>query len=130
MVWVTGEAIPTFTEYTMQKVSNTVPECYLVKTLSVIGGKWKLIILWHLSQATLRFSELEKRIEGITQKMLTQSLRELEKDNIITRTVYPVVPPKVEYSITEHGKSLEEVLKALDTWGKQHQAREKEAANI
>lgn len=106
---------------TIQKVSKEMPVCHLIKTLSVIGGKWKLVILWHLSQSTLRFSELEKRIDGVTQKMLTQSLRELEKDNIITRTVYPVIPPKVEYSITDLGRSLGEVLKELDEWGKEHQ---------
>lgn len=97
----------------MKKVSI----CHLDKTLSVIGGKWKLVILWHLSQETLRFSELEKRINGITQKMLSQSLRDLEKDKLISRKIYPVIPPKVEYSITPQGISLNKVLKELDRWG-------------
>lgn len=97
----------------MKKVSI----CHLDKTLNVIGGKWKLVILWHLSQETLRFSELEKRIRGITQKMLSQSLRELEKDKLISRKIYPVIPPKVEYSITSQGISLNKVLKELDRWG-------------
>lgn len=97
----------------MKKVSI----CHLDKTLNVIGGKWKLVILWHLSQETLRFSELEKRISGITQKMLSQSLRELEKDKLISRKIYPVIPPKVEYSITSQGISLNKVLKELDRWG-------------
>lgn len=85
--------------------------------MRVIGGKWKLVILWHLSQGTLRFSELEKRITGITQKMLSQSLKELERDSLVFRKVYAVVPPKVEYTITENGKSLGKVLQQLDAWG-------------
>ncbi|MBI4137320.1 helix-turn-helix transcriptional regulator [Candidatus Roizmanbacteria bacterium] len=98
----------------MKKVSN----CHVDKTLSIIGGKWKLVILWHLANSMLRFSELERRIEGVTQKMLAQSLRELEKDKLITRKVYPVVPPKVEYSITRRGVSLGKVLQELDNWGR------------
>jgi DNA-binding HxlR family transcriptional regulator len=100
----------------MKKVST----CHLDKTLDVIGGKWKLVILWHLSQEKLRFSELEKRITGITQKMLAQSLRDLEKDNLVSRKVYPVIPPKVEYAITSQGISLGKVLKELDKWGETH----------
>jgi DNA-binding HxlR family transcriptional regulator len=98
--------------------------CYVDTTLGIIGGKWKLVILWHLNQETLRFSELEKRIPDVTQKMLAQQLRELEKDRLISRKVYPQVPPKVEYTITEHGKSLRKVLDALGQWGEMHQKRE------
>lgn len=106
----------------MKKVSDPQgSDCHVNKALNIIGGKWKLIILWHLAQSTLRFNELEKRIDGITQKMLAQSLRELEKDGLISRKVYPVVPPKVEYTITAHGLSLGEVLKELDNWGEKHQ---------
>ncbi len=94
--------------------------CPVNKTISVVGGKWKLIILWHLAQGTLRFSELEKKIPDVTQKMLTQQLREMEKDRLVIRTVYPQVPPKVEYSISEHGKSLRTVLNALSEWGLKH----------
>ncbi|SRR5258706_10953207 len=101
----------------MHKVSTKQPQCHLDKTLNVIGGKWKLVILWHLAKSTLRFSELEKRIEGITQKMLAQSLKELEKDNLVRRKAYAVIPPKVEYSITAQGVSLGKALKELDTWG-------------
>ena len=97
----------------MEKVST----CHVDKTLHVIGGKWKLVILWHLSQGTLRFSELEKRISRITQKMLAQSLRELERDSLVTRHVYAVIPPKVEYSITKNGRALGTILKGLDEWG-------------
>lgn len=89
-------------------------------TLNVIGGKWKSLILWYLSQGTLRFSELEEKIEGVTQKMLTQQLRELEKDQLVKRKVYPVVPPKVEYSITEYGKTLSPVLESMAKWGENH----------
>jgi DNA-binding HxlR family transcriptional regulator len=99
-------------------------ECHVDTTLSVIGGKWKPVILWHLTQTTLRFSELEKRIPGITQKMLAQQLREMEKDELVSRRVYPQVPPKVEYSMTAHGKSLKDVLEALAKWGKTHHRKE------
>ncbi len=95
-------------------------QCHVDNALKVIGGKWKLIILWYLNQSTLRFNELEKSIPGITQKMLAQQLRELEKDGLITRKVYPVVPPKVEYTITPRGLSLHDVVKELDKWGSQH----------
>jgi len=106
----------------MQKVCmNSPSSCHVDTTLQVIGGKWKPIILWHLTQQTLRFSELEKRINGITQKMLTQQLREMEADRLITRTVYPQVPPKVEYALTDHGKSLQSVLQALSAWGSAHE---------
>lgn len=79
-----------------------------------------MIILWHLHDQTMRFGELAKSIDGITQKMLTQQLREMETDGLIERIVYPVVPPKVEYKITSYGKTLEPVLKLLDEWGVKH----------
>ncbi|AIE61334.1 transcriptional regulator [Bacillus methanolicus MGA3] len=92
-----------------------------VQTLSVIEGKWKLIILCHLGlKGTKRFMELKKLIPNITQKMLTNQLRELEEDGLVHREVYPVVPPKVEYSLTEQGKSLMTVLKMLEDWGKNY----------
>lgn len=95
-------------------------------TLKVIGGKWKPLLLWNLSQATRRFSELQRLMEGITQKMLTQQLRELEDDGLISRKVYPVVPPKVEYSLTEYGKTLQPVLNAMSKWGSNHFQKNKE----
>lgn len=91
--------------------------CPVEITLSVIGGKWKVLILWHIIKSTLRFGELRKLIPGATQKMLTQQLRELEADGLINRKVYPVVPPKVEYSITQKGKSLKSILKQMCEWG-------------
>ncbi|WP_223067343.1 winged helix-turn-helix transcriptional regulator [Paenibacillus caui] len=95
--------------------------CEKELTLAVIGGKWKLIILWHLGlEGTKRFSELKKLIPHITQKMLTNQLRELEEDQLISRKVYPEVPPRVEYSMTEYGQSLMPVLKSMYDWGKSY----------
>ena len=91
--------------------------CPVEATLDMIGGKYKALILWHLSEGTLRFSELRKLIRGATAKMLTQQLRELEKDALIHREVYPVIPPKVEYSLTELGASLMPILVAMRDWG-------------
>lgn len=92
-------------------------------TLNVIGGKWKPLILWFLYSKTMRFNELGRELKGITQKMLTQQLRELEQDGLIKRKVYPVVPPKVEYSITSYGKTLYPVLESMASWGKTHTER-------
>ena len=89
-------------------------------TLKVLGGKWKPPILFMLSSKTLRFGELKKAITGITQKMLTQELREMENDGLINRKVFPEIPPKVEYSLTTYGKSLEPILKSMSEWGKKH----------
>lgn len=94
-------------------------------TLKAIGGKWKPVILWHLNNGTHRFNELQKNISGITQKMLTQQLRELEHDGLIERKVHPVVPPKVEYSLTKYGKSFQEVLRVMAEWGEKHRRRMK-----
>lgn len=85
--------------------------------MKVIGGKWKLVILWHLAQDTQRYSDLQRKIVGITSKMLTQQLRELEQDKVITRKIYPVVPPKVEYSLTKAGETLLPIIDALNHWG-------------
>ena len=91
--------------------------CPVAATLELIGGKYKALILWHLSENKLRFSELRKVIHGATPKMLTQQLRELEADSLIHREVYPVIPPKVEYSLTEQGRSLMPILVAMRDWG-------------
>lgn len=98
--------------------------CPVTTTLSVIGGKWKPIILFILQARKKRFGEIRKLIPGITQKMLTKQLRELESDGIINRKVYPVVPPKVEYSMTEYGQSLSPILKAMADWGDFHRKRD------
>lgn len=91
--------------------------CPVEATISLIGGKYKAIILWHLVGKTLRFSELSRLVTSATPKMLTQQLRELEDDGLIHRVVYPVVPPKVEYSLTDFGKSLYHILDAMCSWG-------------
>ena len=96
---------------------NTAENCPVEATLDLIGGKYKALILWHLSGGTLRFSELRSRISRATPKMLTQQLRELEADDLIHREVYPVIPPKVEYSLTDTGKSLLPILVAMRDWG-------------
>ena len=95
--------------------SNT--HCPVEATLELIGGKYKALILWHLSEQTLRFSELKKLLPNATAKMLTQQLRELEAHNLLHREVLPVIPPKVEYSLTELGRSLMPVLVAMRNWG-------------
>ena len=95
----------------------TVQTCPVETTLELIGGKYKSLILWHLSNGKLRFSELRSRITKATPKMLTQQLRELESQNLIHREVFPVIPPKVEYSLTETGKSLMPILVAMRDWG-------------
>jgi DNA-binding HxlR family transcriptional regulator len=90
-------------------------------TLAIIGGKWKMLILWYLGkEGTKRFGELRTLMPGITQRMLVNQLRELEDHLIVHREVYPVVPPKVEYSLTEHGKSLLPILDAMYEWGKNY----------
>lgn len=91
--------------------------CPVEATLAVIGGKYKSLILWHLIDKTLRFGELRRMISHATAKMLTQQLRELETDGIIHREVYAVVPPKVEYSLTDFGLSLAPILKEMYKWG-------------
>ena len=91
--------------------------CPVEATLELIGGKYKALILWHLSERKLRFSQLRDQINGVTPKMLTQQLRELEAQALIHREVFPIVPPKVEYSLTELGQSLMPLLVAMRDWG-------------
>jgi len=93
------------------------PICPVETTLDLIGGKYKALILWHLSSGTLRFNQLHKMLRSITPRVLTHQLRELEDQSLITRKVYPVVPPKVEYSMTELGRSLMPILSEMRDWG-------------
>ena len=99
-------------------------------TMDIIGGKWKAIILCHLRNQTLRTSELRRAIPQITQKMLTQQLRELEDDGIVNRKIYEQVPPKVEYSLTERGESLNSILHELCLWGEASIAERKECGEV
>lgn len=101
-----------------QAVEDKKYNCPVEATMSVIGGKWKCLIIHHLIDGTKRFNELRRLIPVITQRMLTSQLRELEADQIVNRKVYAVVPPKTEYSLTELGKTLEPVLWAMHDWGK------------
>ncbi len=96
-------------------------ECPVAITVQIIGSKWKLLILRNLLKRPWRFNELKRNLEGISQKVLTQSLRALEADGIIQRTVYAEVPLRVEYSLTPLGQTLYPILKAMETWGKEYQ---------
>ena len=98
--------------------------CPVSTTLKLIGGKYKALIIWHLTDRTLRFNELRKLIPEATPKMLTQQLRELEADKLITRTVYPIVPPKVEYVLSSRGKSLFPILESMYAWGAEEMKKE------
>ena len=94
--------------------------CPVDATISKIGGKYKAVILYHLGNNTLRYNQIHKKIPAITDKMLAQQLRELEKDGLIHREVYPVVPPKTEYSLTDLGKTLAPILDAMCNWGRDY----------
>ena len=97
--------------------------CPVKLTASIIGGKWKPPLLFYLEGKTRRFCELQRLIPGLTKKMLTQHLRELERDGIVHRKVFAEVPPHVEYSLTRHGESLKPILKLMSAWGNRHRAR-------
>jgi len=97
--------------------------CPVKLTTDIIGGKWKPLILFYLESGTRRFGELHKLIPGMTKKMLTQHLRDLERDEVIRRKVYAEVPPKVEYSLTKHGESLKPILRLMSAWGTKHRKR-------
>lgn len=91
--------------------------CPLNYTMNLIGTKWKPLVLFHLLDGDLRSGMLQKKIPGISNKMFTQTVRDLEKDGLISRKVFPVVPPRVEYGLSARGKSLEKILRSLDKWG-------------
>lgn len=94
-----------------------LPECPVATTVQLIGSKWKLLILRNLLHRPWRFNELKKSLAGISQKVLTDSLRSMEVDGIITRTVYPEVPPRVEYALNDLGESMRPIIKAMEEWG-------------
>ena len=103
---------------------NREPNCPLELVLGMIGGKWKGVILYYLLQGTQRFSQLQRAMPNVTQRMLTKQLRELEADGIVHREVYPVVPPKVEYSLTPLGQSMRPMVDALREWGEAYQRQQ------
>ena len=102
-----------------------LPACPVATTVQRIGNKWKLLILRNLMTRPWRFGELQRSLEGISQKVLTESLRSMEKDGIVTRTVYPEVPPRVEYALSPLGESMRPILDAMQAWGEHYQALEK-----
>ena len=104
----------------MKNKTESLPECPVAMTVQLIGTKWKLLILRNLLTRPWRFDELQRSLEGISQKVLTDSLRSMEADGIITRTVYPEVPPRVEYALTEMGQSLRPILDAMKDWGENY----------
>lgn len=99
-----------------------LPVCPVATTVQLIGNKWKLLILRNLLTRPWRFNELQKNLEGISQKVLTDNLRSMEKDGIITRTVYPEVPPRVEYALSEIGESMRPILDSMEQWGNAYKA--------
>lgn len=98
-----------------------MPACPVATTVQMIGSKWKLLIIRNLLARPWRFNELRKDLEGISQKVLTDSLRSMEDDGIVTRTGYPEVPPRVEYALSELGESMRPIIKAMEIWGLNYQ---------
>ena len=99
------------------KTKDELPSCPVATAVSLIGGKWKLLIIRNLKTRPWRFNELQRDIEGISQKVLTDSLRSMEEDGIITRTVYPEVPPRVEYALSDLGESMRPIIKSMEEFG-------------
>ena len=99
------------------KTKDELPDCPVATTVSLIGSKWKLLIMRNLLVRPWRFNELQKSLDGISQKVLTDSLRSMEADGIITRTVYPEVPLRVEYALSELGESMRPIIKSMEAWG-------------
>ena len=105
---------------------DELPDCPVQTTVQLIGSKWKLLILRNLMARPWRFNELRKSLEGISQKVLTDSLRSLEEDGIVSRTVYPEVPPRVEYALSELGESMRPIIVAMETWGTEYKRKKAE----
>ena len=101
-----------------------LPTCPVATTVALIGSKWKLLIMRNLMARPWRFNELQRNLEGISQKVLTDSLRSMEADGIVTRTVYPEVPPRVEYALSELGESMRPIMDAMEAWGADYKARQ------
>jgi DNA-binding HxlR family transcriptional regulator len=109
--------------------TDCAPGCVVEGTLRLIDGKWKGVIVFHLLGHTLRFSELRRRIPAVTQRMLTNQLRELESDGLLVRKIYPEIPPRVEYTLSPLGSTLEPVIRALEQWGRSHVAADGRAVS-
>lgn len=107
-----------------EHLHDTATDCPTELAIGVVGQKWKLVIIERLCERTWRFGELQRSLTGITARMLTRQLRELEADGLVLRTVYPVVPPRVDYSMTPLGRSLEPVLAELRSWGEHYRAQQ------
>lgn len=107
----------------MKTKAELLPECPVATTVGLIGNKWKLLIIRNLLKRPWRFNELQKNLDGISQKVLTDSLRSMEADGIVTRTVYPKVPPRVEYALSELGQSLQPILDSMAQWGTEYKSR-------
>ena len=105
------------------KTKEELPACPVATAVALIGGKWKLLILRNLKSRPWRFNELQRDLDGISQKVLTDSLRSMEADGLLTRTVYPEVPPRVEYTLTELGYSLKPILDSMVAWGADYQRK-------
>ena len=99
------------------KTKDELPACPVATTVSLIGSKWKLLIMRNLLARPWRFNELRKDLDGISQKVLTDSLRSMEADGLVVRTVYPEVPPRVEYALSPLGESMQPIIKSMETWG-------------
>lgn len=104
-------------EVLLMRTKAELPECPVATTVQLIGNKWKLLIIRNLLNRPWRFNELKKDLDGISQKVLTDSLRSMEEDGIITRTVYPEVPPRVEYALSELGETMRPILASMEQWG-------------
>ncbi len=104
------------------KTKEELPDCPVATTVALLGNKWKLLIIRNLLVRPWRFNELHKSLEGISQKVLTESLRKMEADGIITRTVYPEVPPRVEYALSGLGESMRPILDSMQDWGNRYKA--------
>ena len=110
----------------MRTKEDILPDCPVATTVSLIGSKWKLLIMRNLLARPWRFNELQKSIDGISQKALTEALRSMEADGIVSRTVYPEVPPRVEYALTELGESMRPIIKSMESWGKAYKEQVQE----
>ena len=110
----------------MRSKEDILPECPVATTVMMIGSKWKLLIMRNLLARPWRFNELQKSIDGISQKALTEALRSMEADGIVSRTAYPEVPPRVEYALTELGESMRPIINAMENWGKAYKEQMQE----